>query len=337
MEYLFDESGRQKFLQLLADRPALELVEASQALLHRLGVRSDIKRVLGDLPRYARHVRGAPRKDICVGAEEIDEHHFLFVVEGGADLQRLVVGVARVEGHLLDTLGGFEAPGMSVRGIQGLARHFVEGGCEGLVFRLSFCVLNALDVALVSVLERRADGDDTLRSWHLELEVGVVGDGHELGVARTTKDVMVGSSKPHHLKSEYLLAEVSCRAEADRQIDLAEGLDLLPWRDAVEWRLAGAQLVQSDPHELQGGGVHDVEAAASVHEHLGEASVADDGVDNERITSRMRDVVGVVLAAKGDGVLRPVEVGWRGLGDGKDFAALTLALPRSHIRRDRKS
>src|SRR6185503_5779346 len=53
----------------------------------------------------------------------------------------------------------------------------------------------------------------------------------------------------------------------------------------------------------------------------------------KRIPSRMRDVVGVVLAAKGDGILRPVEVGWRGLGDGKDFAALTLALPRSHIRR----
>src|SRR6185369_4454190 len=47
----------------------------------------------------------------------------------------------------------------------------------------------------------------------------------------------------------------------------------------------------------------------------------------------MRDVVGVVLVAKGDGILRLVEVGWRGFGDGKDFAALTLALPRSHIRR----
>ena len=45
-----------KFLQLLADSPALELVEASQALLHRLGVGSDVKGVLGDLPRYARHV-----------------------------------------------------------------------------------------------------------------------------------------------------------------------------------------------------------------------------------------------------------------------------------------
>ena len=89
MEYLFDESGRQKFLQLLADRPALELVKASQALLHRLGVGSDIKGVLGDLPGYARHIRGTPREDISVGAEKIDEHHFLFAVEGGADLQRL--------------------------------------------------------------------------------------------------------------------------------------------------------------------------------------------------------------------------------------------------------
>ena len=74
---------------------------------------------------------------------------------------------------------------------------------------------------------------------------------------------MVGSSKPHHLKSENLLAEVSCCAEAYRQIDLAEGLDLLPRRNAVEWRLARAKLVQSDPHEFQGVGVHNVEAAAS--------------------------------------------------------------------------
>ena len=139
MEYLLDESGRQKFLQLLA--------EASQALLHRLGVGSDIKRVLGDLPQYARHVRGAPRKDVCIGAEKVDEHHFLFAVEGGADLQRLVVGAIRIEGHLLDTLGKLEAARVSVHGVQGLACHFVEGGYEGLVLCLSFRALDALNVA----------------------------------------------------------------------------------------------------------------------------------------------------------------------------------------------
>ena len=54
MEYLLDESGRQKLVHLLTDHPALELVEASQVLLHRLGVGLDVKGVLDDLPRYAR-------------------------------------------------------------------------------------------------------------------------------------------------------------------------------------------------------------------------------------------------------------------------------------------
>ena len=66
----------------------------------------------------------------------------------------------------------------------------------------------------------------------------------------------------------------------------------------MKWRLVGAKLVQSNPHELQGVGVHDVEAATSVHEHLGEARVANDGVDNERVPSRVWDVVGVVLGPK---------------------------------------
>ena len=93
---------------------------------------------------------------------------------------------------------------------------------------------------------------------HFQLEVGVVGDGHELGVTGMTKNGVIGSPKPHHLKGEHFLSEVGCRAEADRQIDLAEGLDALPRRNAMKWRLAGTKLVQSNPHELQGVGIHDV-------------------------------------------------------------------------------
>ena len=143
-------------------------------------------------------------------------------------------------------------------------------------------MLDAHDVALVGVLERGADGDDTLRARHLHLEVGVVGDRHELGVAWTPKDG-VCPPEPHHLEGEHLLADVGRRAEADGQVDLAEGLDSLPRRNTVERRLDGAELVQADPHELQGVGIHDVDAAAPVHEHLGEASVADDGIDNKRV------------------------------------------------------
>jgi len=109
--------------------------------------------------------------------------------------------------------------------------------------------------------------------------------------------------EPHHLEGEHLLAEVGCRAEAEGQVDLAEGLDSLPRSNTVERRLAGVELVQANPNELQGVCVHDVEAAASVHEHLRETSVADDGIHNERILSWVRYVVGVVLVAEGDGVL----------------------------------
>ena len=79
--------------------------------------------------------------------------------------------------------------------------------------------------------------------------------------------------------------------------------------------------------------VQDVEAAAPVHEHLGELGVADDGIHDERVQSRIRDVVGVVVVAEGDRILRPVEVSWRSLGDGEDLSALSLALPRGHVRR----
>ena len=57
--------------------------------------------------------------------------------------------------------------------------------------------------------------DDTLRTQHLQLEVGVVGDGHELGIIGTTKNGVIGSPKPHHLKGDHFLAEVGCRAEAN--------------------------------------------------------------------------------------------------------------------------
>jgi len=174
MEYLLDESIHQKLVHLLADRPSLELVEAPQALLDRLGVRLDIKGVLGDLPRYARCICGAPREDVGAGAEKVDKHHFLFAIEGSADLQCLAVGGLWVEGGVLGTLGRHEAAHVSLCRVHGLIRHPLQVRGEGLVTSQSLGVLDALDIALVGMLEREADGDDTLRARHLQLEVGVV-------------------------------------------------------------------------------------------------------------------------------------------------------------------
>ena len=44
----------------------------------------------------------------------------------------------------------------------------------------------ALDLSLVGVLEGGADDDDPARTRHLQLQIGVVGDSHELRVAWTS-------------------------------------------------------------------------------------------------------------------------------------------------------
>ena len=112
MKYLLDEFSLQELSQLLPDRLALFLIKASQALLHRLGVRLDVKGVLSDLPQDARHVRGTPREDVGIGTEKVDEHCFLFGVEGGADPQRLALAGTGVEGYSLGVLGSLEATRM---------------------------------------------------------------------------------------------------------------------------------------------------------------------------------------------------------------------------------
>jgi hypothetical protein len=44
--------------------------------------------MLGDFPGYVWHIRGTPREYVGIRAEKVDEHCFLFGVEGGANFQR---------------------------------------------------------------------------------------------------------------------------------------------------------------------------------------------------------------------------------------------------------
>jgi hypothetical protein len=105
MEYLFDEPCSHQLVDFLAYGPTLLFIKAAQVLLHGSGSSSDTQRVLGDLPRYAWHVRGTPRKNFGICAEEVDEHCFLFGVELGADHDVLAGVVAGVEGDGLNRLG----------------------------------------------------------------------------------------------------------------------------------------------------------------------------------------------------------------------------------------
>jgi hypothetical protein len=87
---------------------------------------------------------------------------------------------------------------------------------------------------------------------------------------------------------------------------LPQGQDVLTGDDPVKGCCTGPDHGQIYPQEPEGLGVDDVEAAASVHEDLGEPSVADDGVDDERVRSWARHIVGVVALVEGDGLVGPV-------------------------------
>jgi hypothetical protein len=187
--------------------------------------------------------------------------------------------VARVERDGFNRLCWLEVAGVALR-IWRLLGEALQVGDDGLGFGEGLGVLHALHVAFVCVSVRGANGDDPVGAQHLDLEVGVVGDDHELGVAWCPQYCVVGSSEPDHLEREGFLLEVGGSPKADGQIELPKGLDAFPGDDPVKGRRAGPGHGQIDLQEPEGLGVDDVEAAASVHEDLGKPDVADDGVDN---------------------------------------------------------
>jgi hypothetical protein len=215
MEYLFDEPCNHQLVDLLAYGSALFFIESAQRLLHGPGSSSDIQRVLGDIPQYARHVRGTPHKNLGVRAEKVDEHCFLFGVELGADPDLLGSIVAGVERDGLNRLSRLEVTSVALR-IWHLLGEALQVGDEGFGFGEGLDVLHALHVAFIRVSVRGADGDDSVGARHLELEVGVVGNDHELGVAWSPQHCVVGSSEPDHLECEGFLSEVVGSPEADR-------------------------------------------------------------------------------------------------------------------------
>jgi hypothetical protein len=74
----------------------------------------------------------------------------------------------------------------------------------------------------------------------------------------------------------------------------------------MKWCSSGSNLGSPYPHELQGIHIDDVEVAASIHEHLGETSVSDDGADDERVLPEIQGVFRMVVLVEGDGAVGPV-------------------------------
>jgi hypothetical protein len=65
------------------------------------------------------------------------------------------------------------------------------------------------------MLKLGADGDHSLGSGHLQLEVGVGGDRHELRIRLPPEDPVIRSWEADHFGGECILAEISLIAEGD--------------------------------------------------------------------------------------------------------------------------
>jgi hypothetical protein len=71
---------------------------------------------------------------------------------------------------------------------------------------------------------------------HLQLEVGVVGDGQELCTAWPPKNCVLGPREVHHFELQSLGAKVGGVAKCDGHSDPPEWVDLVARDDAMKQR-----------------------------------------------------------------------------------------------------
>jgi hypothetical protein len=182
-------------VDLLLDDHVFLLVKPARGLLHRSGVGSDVQGVLSDFPHYVWHVRGTPCEYFGIRAEKVNEHCFLFGLKLEVDPQRFLPEAAWVEGNGLHGFGRLEVAGVLL-GIGYLSLEISQIGDEGLGVNERLGVFNALDVALVGMVVGRADDDDAHGPRHFQLQVRVVWDGHELGIAQPPEHSVIRTLNP---------------------------------------------------------------------------------------------------------------------------------------------
>jgi hypothetical protein len=103
-----DEPCTKELQDLLGNRFAPVVVEAAQALFHRLRCWLDVEFVLDNLFQDPLHVGGFAREHVEVRFEEIDESAFLFRIERHPDTE--LAAVVR-DDRVLEILGGLERAG----------------------------------------------------------------------------------------------------------------------------------------------------------------------------------------------------------------------------------
>ena len=95
---------------------------------------------------------------------------------------------------------------------------------------------------------------------------------------------MESSGEPYHVKGEDFSPVIRPIPKSDGQIDLPEWYGLFATYDAMEGRSDGAEVRPVDTHLVECFGVHDVEAAAPIHQYFCELFWTNDWVDHEQVS-----------------------------------------------------
>jgi hypothetical protein len=80
---------------------------------------------------------------------------------------------------------------------------------------------------------------------------------------------MVRPGEVNQFKCEHLGVVIARVPEGDRHSNPPEGDRLLTWDHSIEWMWAALELVLAKPQPLKSVVVHEVEAAAPIHEGFG--------------------------------------------------------------------
>ena len=95
---------------------------------------------------------------------------------------------------------------------------------------------------------------------------------------------MESSGEPDHLEGEVFCPIIRWIPEGNGQLDLPKWHGLLSRHDAMERHSSQSDVCSVDAHGVKRLDVQDVEAAASIHQYLGEPLHADDWVDHEGVS-----------------------------------------------------
>src|SRR3954468_17371802 len=234
--------------------------------------------VLGEFRRYTWHVFGGPCEDVPILTEEIDELAFLFAVKVRT-YDSVPLRVLWVQGYFLSLFGRLErAFSFRLLGVGRQLRLLAGHRHNSVKKPLLRCDNQGL--GQTTALGRTSgrlpvvadNSQDSLGTRHLHLEVGVVGDRHELGQGRSAKQCMVRTLEVHHFKPDRLSAEVILISEKDIYQNLADWGAGKTRDDPMEYSPAVLELSLLDSQLLHCILVQDVDTAAAIYQNSRKAS-----------------------------------------------------------------